>query len=263
MLVKGLWYNFGMKTESRTGFTLVELSISLIFVGLLSLAMMFMINDAIVAFRRSNMLGQVNTVGMDLVDDMTMAVRDSTARVLTDICSTIYNDKTNVDKCKEDNAYNFVSVTKNYGKDALPIYGVFCTGTYSYIWNSGYFEKANSVLSGVSWIKLRYKDADGKTQETSNFFKLIKFRDDARSACIAAVYSNYDSNGTASRQYVKRSTSNGGNLFAASIIDITKIGDGMIESEPVDLLASGGANELALYDLVIARPAVRDRKSVV
>lgn len=251
-----------MGVKSKVGFTLVELSIALIFVGLLSLSMMLIINDSVVAFRRSNMLGQVNTVGMDLVDDITMAVKDSTARSLTDICLTIYSSKSERDKCVNDNAYNFVSVTRTYGENALPIYGVFCTGAYSYVWNSGLFERGEIDTEPV---KLVYKNVSGSISQVSGF-KLIKFRDDARSACIAAVHPEYDSKDlskTKKLRYTLRNVSNGGNLLTTNVIDVSKIGNGTIESEPVQLLATGGANELTIYDLMVAMPAVSDKNNGV
>ena len=62
---------------SRRGFTLVELSLSLVFISILSLTIVLMINNAVESYQRGVTLNQINTVGMDLVDDIRTAVQNS------------------------------------------------------------------------------------------------------------------------------------------------------------------------------------------
>ena len=58
------------KLGIKKGFTLVELSLSIAFIAILSITVALIINDAISTYRRGLTLNQINTVGMDLVDDM-------------------------------------------------------------------------------------------------------------------------------------------------------------------------------------------------
>ena len=267
--LKRLWYNTIMKAE-KTGFTLVELSISLVFVSVLLLAIVFVINNTVMAYRRGNTLGQINTIGMDLVDDLRMAVQDSSAKTLTGICFEVFEGERGEEreraKCEDDGAYNFVSVTKyeyvtNSGGGVmtqLPIYGVFCSGTYSYIWNSGYFESEGATFaqkSSGTWLQFKYKNKDGAVVQegVDKPIRLMKVLDPTRSVCLAAVYKDY-SDDSEYLQYTTRGAST--DLFSTNVINITKIADSQLTEDPVYLMASGGENNLAIYDLMVSRPAL-------
>lgn len=270
-LIKSLWYNEDMKKVCE-GFTLVELSLSMIFVGLLSLSVAMVVNNTVVSYRRSNTLSQVNSVGMDIVEGIRAAAQASSAKSLIDTCGVQYKltdgsgaTDEQYDKCENDEAYNFVSVSEveavtvndvNIG--GVPVYGVFCTGTYSYIWNSGYYWLEDAYFASKAkgstpdewkWAQLKYKDGgSNKTiknsdQENNMPFRLLKVRDDDRAVCIKA-YEN------SSSEYPNSNTT------MKSVIDITGFGNGELVEEPLQLLASKGADNLALYDLTVAKPAV-------
>ena len=276
---KRLCYNNSMRKNRREGFTLVELSLSLVFVGILSIAMTLMIINAVSSYRRGNTLGQVNLVGIDLVDDMRATVQSSSAKTLAGACATVYaNNKTaseengERDKCMADDAYNFVTVVKkstvtlyanNESKKEvitdIPIYGVFCTGTYSYIWNSGYFymdEASFEEKTRGEWAKLK---THGGYVNDGGLFKLMKVRDDTKAIRIAAVHNRYEGlNDDSNRIY-----DTDGAKFVSNEIDVSQINGGVLEEDPIFLLASSETNKLALYDLAVARPAVSTENNSV
>ena len=141
-----------MKTPRlTTGFTLVELSLSLAFIGVLSLTTVLIINNTVLAYRRGLTLNQVNTVGMELVDDIRTTVQNSPAQG----CTTLEGSPTADTSC-----LYFIE------NSATPTYGGFCTGQYSYIWQS----------------------PDG----SSSFFR--KISDPGRNVCSAAAGVAFDIN---------------------------------------------------------------------
>ena len=83
----------------KKGFTLVELSLSLAFIGILSITIVLIINNAIATYRRGLTLNQINTVGMDLVDDIRTAVQNSPAKDVEDVCKNGSNSE-EISKCK-------------------------------------------------------------------------------------------------------------------------------------------------------------------
>ena len=227
---------------------MVELSLSIAFIAILSITIALIINDAISTYRRGLTLNQINTVGMDLVDDMRAAIQNSPAKVVAEICDEVFKgngsqETSQRNNCKSDGGRKFVSIVKastnsdkvkikGEEKEGVPLYGAFCTGAYSYVWNSGYlFTEDNSSLERAS---LSYK-YDG-TEENPNDFRLIKVRDENRKVCRSGLVegdSKYDEFGT--------------NQFEV----------GEITEEPVVLLSGSGdtANALALYDLSVPAPA--------
>lgn len=246
-----------MRRLYKDGFTLIEISLSLVFVTILALAIALIISNTIGAYQRGLILNQVNTVGMSLTDDFRLALQSSSGKTLKASCSIVYKDQGQRALCEADDAFKFVSVTKYssmsvnksegsvyYGE--LPIYGAFCTGTYSYIWNTGYFESPDASFGAKNggWAKLRYKNTSGGV-ETIGYgdkpFKLLKVKDTTRAVCISAV---------ATDAYATPATG------VPEVFDITGIGDGQLVEEPEFLISENDTEKLALYELLIVRPAL-------
>ena len=101
-----------MKRVNRKGFTLVELSFSLVFLGILSVTIALLINDTVVSYRRGITLNQLNTTGMDLVDDMRAAIQNSSAKAVVSICNSVYKDSSTIQRCREDGARKFVMTVR-------------------------------------------------------------------------------------------------------------------------------------------------------
>lgn len=118
------------RIKAKKGFTLVELSLSLVFIGVLSLTIALIINNAVSSYRRGVTLNQVNTVGMELVDDIRGALQASPPD-RDKICG-------DNDGCKKAYIQHEESILIDGKKETVPMYGAVCTGKYSYVWNSGY-----------------------------------------------------------------------------------------------------------------------------
>lgn len=270
----------------RDGFTLVELTLSMLFIGVLSIAIVLIINNTITAYQRGLTLSRVNTVGSDLVDDMRSAVASSSARSLLSSCQmAVYGDgkvlsASERTKCAEDNAYNFVSVTKTTKtlkingvsvSDEVPIYGAFCTGTYSYVWNSGYFWSESATFdekTNKAWAWVDYTNyADGSNVSVkigqSEAFRLIKVYDARRLICASAGVSK-DGRGERTT-YVGSEMDNVFRVASLSYgvikldegAEIVTSGDNReVKTSTIDLLPADSGNDLAIYDLEVARPAL-------
>ena len=251
------------KIRIKKGFTLVELSLSLTFIAILSLTIAFIINDAVAAYRRGITLKQINTTGMGLVDDMRATIQNSSTKSVKDDCKAVYGNmagkEATIRTCENNGAKNFVTLTRmaNVNGKNVPVFGAFCTGNYTYIWNSGYFfdnEDAAYRVQGVASAQLKFKasssvtnnavcnkQSDG-TMNCSNF-KLLKVMDISRSVCVATAGNNYNV-GTI------------GNVF-----DITGMSE-VVNETPVDLLSSSEASGgFALYNLFVSGPAESPAKN--
>lgn len=222
--------------QRRLGFTLIELSLSIAFISILSLAVVLVITNAIAAYHRGLVLNQVNTSGTEVVDDMVATIQSSPVAQLKEECAGFYTSSGTADRnaCESDNAQRFVSVTRtgtiSIGgtTSTVPLFGAFCTGKYSYIWNSGYYF-GDDTSPGLNRATLSFKLAGDETNHTATNFKLLKVQDESRFVCKNAVKVNY--NGEINHQF--------------------SIDSRLIEM-PDDVLAGGN---LALYDLDVAKPA--------
>ena len=245
--------------KMQDGFTLVELALSMGFIGILSVAVALIIADATASYRRGLTLTQVTTMGSDIVDDMRTAVTNSSSRSVTDLCKTYYGVGVNAySQCMTDGAVNFVKWTR-FGKLSLdgkdigevPIFGAFCTGGYSYIWNTGYYDidEATFAEKENNWATLKYKNASGnvvtwdkgKAKNANTRPRLLKVKDPYRAVCASVIIKS----NTTSLQYNYQNDLPGE-------FDITSFGS--VTEEPVDLILEDEENSLALFDLTVAKP---------
>ena len=230
-------------------------------------------------------LNQVNTVGMDLIDDLRSSVQYATSDPVTRLCGMYYNQN---DKspgspyttCVNDKAYSFISVTRSarvtvksrttggatVNGVTMPVYGAFCTGTYTYVWNSGYFDSTDAEIREVSGGSGVSKAAVGKRSGATftpisggQNFKFLKIYDNERSICVNAMNSQPASNG--GRNYVKKSDIINNNVPSNLVIN-SGIADANDE-KTVDMLDMKDNNDLVLYDFYVSPPAVSSTRQNV
>ncbi len=229
----------------KEGFTLIELSLSIAFIAILSLSIVLIILNTIASYRRGMTLNNINTTGMALVDDMKSAVQNSSSRSIARDCDTLYGSGTNATNCKKSGGENFVTLKKYAyvnlaGKRIyVPVYGAFCSGDYSYIWNSGYYFADNAIVENVTAATIKYNANTPSGIDTKTNFRLLKVRDDARSVCMSVFRNNYG---------LDVQSSFGGDF------DISGSGYITLVEEPEELLSSDGNSDLVLYDLSAAAP---------
>lgn len=236
------------RQKMRRGFTLVELSFAMVFIGILSIIIALIINDTIKTYQRGLTLNKINTVGMDLVDDMRAAIQNSSSKSVVSDCRIAYNGNSSaLRNCEGDGGQKLVSVVKKANVRIkgranvlanVPVYGAFCTGSYTYIWNSGYYFNDDLYeVIGVSGASFAYKDNEGAKKTLTNF-RLLKVRDSSRGVCLTAVGSGYNVN----------------NLNG---FDVSESGYAIaIDEPPVELIPSDESDAgLAIYDLNVAAPA--------
>ena len=269
-MIKGLCYNMGMSKKVRGGFTLIELSLSLIFIAILSLTVVFLIQNISASYRRGLILNQVNTVGMDLVDEFRISIQNASSDPVTMICEIYYGKgTTNYQNCVADKAYSFVSVTKTarvtvtdtnrtiLNKD-MPVFGALCTGTYTYVWNTGYFENPDTgtdrrtVNASQAVVGFRDSITAPFSQQYSGF-RLLKIYDDERSICVNAMEDQTRSNVTA--QYLKRASYQNNLVSNQFVIDRAMV-QGNVNADAVEVLKTDKAADLVLYELYMAQPAL-------
>jgi Tfp pilus assembly protein PilE len=240
-----------MLRRFKDGFTLVELSISIAFIAILSITITLLTTNIIASYQRGLTLKQINTTGTDLINDIKSSISNSSSKNLTDLCGSTYADESVREACENDKAQNFVSLSRSAtvtlnGESigVMPVYGAFCTGTYSYIWNSGYFFSGDHGVS-LPAAKLIYKNEDG-AQKTAENFRLLKLNDPSRSVCVAMTL-----NGSATS--MNEANYNPGVTEFSNEINISNLG--LVSSDPIELLDPNNEYDLALYGLAVARPA--------
>lgn len=242
--------------KNKQGFTMVELSLSIVFIAVLSVTVVILINNAVSSYHKGITFNQLNTAGMAIVEDIRTTIQGSPATEPKSDCTNEYSGDV-VNDCEEDEALSFVymeqkaTVTYKDGSSVIndgdsenknsqvPIYGVFCTGAYSYLWNSGYLDNDDYNVDGNSGgMTLTYNNGPQKSS-----FRLLKVEDKNRQVCKIAATSG-EKEGESSEGYRSRDENTMPNQ-----ITITEV----VNEEPIDLLE--GNNNLRVYKLTSSAPA--------
>ncbi len=273
-----------MKNKAKQGFTLVELSFSVVFISILALMVVFVSMNMSNIYQKGITTKEINTIGNTLIDDFRAAIANSSAKNLADICLTNYKyssessigqaitgDKEQ-QKCNEDDAYSSIytvrmGTVKIDDKDVdIPLYGAFCSGVYTYIWNSGYFFNDTYRIENAKPVTITMRTVDfpdGKTYGSEEHpIKLLRISDPSRSVCMSKVREVHEKakgkNDDELKYYKNDSAEylNYAYTWENENFDISNLKYySTIYGEVSDLITGHKYNNLALYDLKLYRPA--------
>ena len=222
--------------RQKSGFTLVELSFAITFITTLLLIFALLTNNIINSYKKGLVIRSVNSTGRDLIDDIKSSISSAPSATVESLCS-IFEDKSDEKnwktQCKNDNAslLRYVSFSDNFTlkgnteKSDIKVSAVFCTGSYSYVWNSGYFYDDNNSPNNQYKIKI------GNT-----VYRFAKVIDPNASFCKSALKTEDDTLIYAKAERVELKTNN----------DIT------------ELLPPNDNIELLLYDFSMFSPTQND-----
>lgn len=249
------------------GFTLVELSLSMAIISILSIIVLLTISNAVSSYHKGITLNQLNTVGMSLIDDMRSAVQGSPGKFSSASECLIYSDGKITERCIKNGAASFTSVKRyanvRIGNNSnnnvyVPVYGAFCTGAYSYIWNSGYFfNDADYEPIEVYPASFAFLNSEGVKEERTGF-KLLKVSDSKKSVCKAAVVNSTEKN-YASPSELYNSVNSTFDITCQGTNNINKRMANhvcqRIDTETIDTDLVSSSSGLAIYDLQSMAPA--------
>ena len=254
-----------VKRESfKSGFTLIELTLAIAFISVLLVTVSLITQEIVKLYRKGYTIKTVNQVGRDLIEDLTSSVTSSTLKA-----GSICNDFANKDDCLSNGAKktmyaqkysdNVVMVkapgvnTSNVsGPISVPLYGAFCSGQYSYIWNTGYLY-GNSYFASASYGADNTLSQKGdsninspyaKRKINGNTYKLAKIEDHQNLICKTLFGGSTNYNDTSYPKFPS-------NFVLADIFAPDP-------SPEVTELISDSDSPLAIYDLVIFPPAKVD-----
>ena len=266
-----------LSQKHKSGFTLIELTFAIAFISVLLITVSLITNEIITIYRKGYAIKTVNAVGRDLIEDLTSSIQDSPPASISSFCSRYSANSAARNACDGDHGndglysvyqqfYASIKISSTETK-TVPTGGIFCSGKYTYIWNTGYVAVGSHYVKGdgnsVDDLRLRIrlndgtyfpyeKNASGTINDSrgrEGDFRLVKIEDSSRAICAWSIYSEDASN---SRTYFTgtpeaRTLDNAGTTKGFQVTYIPVF-------EPVELL-SDSDSDLALYDFVLFPPA--------
>lgn len=177
--------------KKKSGFTLTELAIAIAFISILLLTVAAVTLDMVRSYHKGVTMKSINTIGLDLIDELSSAVSESPVFDVESLCKSL---SSGYDDCINYGAQRFyyqqiteeIEVKKNnvpLSKRTLPTWGMFCTGKYTYVWNTGYIiSQEDDEHSMTSYF---YQGGSGiGDNPDSPHFRLRKYSDPSRSLCF-------------------------------------------------------------------------------
>ena len=233
-----------MKKTTKKGFTLVELSLALVFIAILLLVIAWLTVHITTTYEKGLTMKAVNATSKELIDDMSRAIATSPARSVASLCSSKYTGSAYND-CVSDSARKF-SYQQRYGTvringvaTQVPVNGAFCTGRYSYIWNTAYALNTQDYPPADGYSNYRATFYYNNNTKSTNDFRLLKVSDFTREVCTSKLNNNvYRYNGYF--DYRLSATLSSTNTF----------------EELIDRDTDSTNTHLALYDFVIYPPTI-------
>ncbi len=185
--------------QLKSGFTMVEFSLATAFIALLMIGISIITSNIITIYQKGLAIKAVGSVGRGLVEEFTTAINAAPSVDTTSLCSS-HVSGTSVDTCKSDHANKFIFQHKlarrvapgNETDTNVQVGGVFCTGNYSYIWNTYY-----GTENGGKPLTLKYYDsadtATPRPTRTIDDFRMIRLKDPTYRVCSAVTTTSYTS----------------------------------------------------------------------
>ena len=133
-----------MKKNSKQAFTLVELMLACAFLGTMLLAIAALTIRIVNIYKKGLSLRSVNSIGRDIMNDLDRNIGGAKLGAL-EINPEIASGKVTQSAIEEARDKYFYAKEKDDGSQA---YGIFCTGSMAYIWNTA--PTLKDVNSGAS-----------------------------------------------------------------------------------------------------------------
>lgn len=191
-----------LKNATKTGFTIVEVTIVTAFVAMLLIAITVIITQITAIYQKGLTLKAVNSVGRNLVTELTTAINSAPSIDTTSLCNMLVDEGAPRTECQQKGAFKFIY--QSYGENnyhdpvtgtsgPVQYAGVFCTGDYSYVWNTYYGQgEGDSALAAGRQVRIAYQETEYGVPRYIENFKLVRFKDSTYRACSNNVTRSYN-----------------------------------------------------------------------
>ncbi len=182
--------------KTKKGFTIVEVTLATAFVAVLMISITLITTSIAAIFQKGLTLRAVSSVGRGLISELTTSINAAPSVDVVSLCNMYLTDPDATNRCIKDGAFKFLyqeSVantidTVSHSGGNIQYGGVFCSGTYSYIWNTYYARNQAGLGLGIS---LRYRSAHTDLAQGTVLpggdISLIRFEDKTYRACSSNV----------------------------------------------------------------------------
>jgi type II secretory pathway pseudopilin PulG len=156
-----------MNLRTKKGFTIIELMLAMSFLAVLLITIAILTIRIVSIYQKGLTIRAISSTGRQLIDDFTRSV--ATAQIVdTANRESYFIEKTdNIDIDNDGNS-----------EPGVQLFGAFCTGSFSYLWNTGY-----AINSDEESLQATYTYSIGAASTTVTDFRILKISDSERDIC--------------------------------------------------------------------------------
>lgn len=249
-------------TSTKPGFTMIEFSLATAFIAFLLVSIAIISSNIITIYQKGLTLKAVNSVGRGLTDELTTGINAAPSVDTKNLCENHISNQYQKSQsdCKDDHANKFIfqnrvaPYTKNKDTFDVQYGGVFCTGNYSYVWNTYYAmndDEEKDKYKNAIRVKYLPRGAKEGDYETTSAERLLRIEDPTYRVCSAIVTKDYQ--GYLSDQNDHSVPSDFFNGPDRLVIDITHLANGRFNpiSEPQTGFLNSFDLDLQLYEFTV------------
>ncbi len=216
------------KSKQKKAFTIIEFLLAMTFLAVLLMGITTVTLRILEIYRKGLSMRAINATGRDILNDMSRTVAGSP--IVENINPKAAEGSTNITSDDILIAYRnyYNETTMTYNEKTVQAGGVFCTGSYSYIWNTAPAIKMAREDSSYISDMFRIKVGDEE-----NYYKFARIPDVDRKACERKDENSFD--------------------LKSKVIEVD-------DKEKIVSLISDDDADLALYDFVVL-PATQNNKT--
>lgn len=227
--------------QKKAGFTIVELSLTMAFVGVLLITIAIVTTNIVTIYQKGMTIKAVNSVGRGLVDELVSAINTAPSVDTTSLCNSLVTGDTNVRRCIKENAFDYIYHAQYDAAEGYQYNGILCTGHYSYLWNTYYGIEAGHTIA-MDYYGVTGYDASGDPiygtvrygGSGEDAVRLARIEDKTYRLCSAVVDNGYVSH---YNDYSSGSPINITTLANGSTVNLTNTPEeGFLDEFDLDLM---------------------------
>ncbi len=176
-----------MKKQGKKGFTIIELLLSMAFLATMLIAIATLTMRILDIYRKGLSMRAINSIGREIISDLTRTIGGSP--IVENINPVTTGE--DIDWESINMAYrtyfheSFRPVDGDSGEE-VQAGGVFCTGAYTYIWNTApaiiEYREGNDDLKNTDYYTIQVNKSESEAGEPK-FYKFARVPDNKRSGC--------------------------------------------------------------------------------
>lgn len=176
-----------MKKQGKKGFTIIELLLSMTFLATMLIAIATLTMRILDIYRKGLSLRAINSIGREIISDLTRTIGGSPiVENINPVTTGEDIDWESINLAYRSYFYESFRPVNSDSTEEVQAGGIFCTGAYTYIWNTApailEYRESTVDLNNTNYYTIQVNKSETDTG-APKFYKFARVPDTKRSGC--------------------------------------------------------------------------------